>query len=123
MINKTPSTYGPAEQDKFFISPSLGSTPNVSSNVNAVSSTGGLRPHTGLLTPISVPGTSHTSGIPIQQQNHASKSGSIITGNPLRPPPSTGYHSAIPTSNVSDGFDTLCFTQSNYIKNRLNSSL
>lgn len=104
MMNKNPSTYGPAEQDKFFISPSLGSSANVSSNVNSVSSAGGLRPHTGLLTPISVSGASHPSGIPIQQQNHASKSGSIITGNPLRPPPSTGYHSAIPASNVSSVF-------------------
>lgn len=104
MMIKNSNSYGPAESEKKIISPSLGSSPNVSSNVNSVSSAGGLRPHTGLLTPISVSGASHPSGIPIQQQNHASKSGSIITGNPLRPPPSTGYHSVIPASNVSGVF-------------------
>ncbi|EFX73359.1 hypothetical protein DAPPUDRAFT_227122 [Daphnia pulex] len=101
MINKNSNAYGTTEQEKIFISPSLGSSPNVSTNVNSVSA-GGLRPHTGLLTPISLPGASHPSGIPIQQQNHASKSGSIITGNPLRPPTSAGYHSAIPASNAQN---------------------
>ena len=101
MLNKTSTPYGAAEQEKFFISSSHGPSSG-SSSLGSTSSTGGIgRSHTGLLAPIPVPGVSHQSGIPIQQQNHA-KSGSIITGNPLRPPPSTGsYHPDIPASHVS----------------------
>lgn len=102
MLGKNPSTYGSTEQEKYFISPSHGSASNVSSNAGGAQSASGLRPHAGLLAPIPVQGTSHPSGIPIQQQNHTSKSGSIITGNPLRPPPSSGsYHSVAPAPNVS----------------------
>ncbi|XP_057373083.1 trithorax group protein osa-like isoform X1 [Daphnia carinata] len=102
MLGKNPSTYGPTEQEKYFISPSHGSASNVSSNASGAQSAGGLRPHAGLLAPIPVPGASHPSGIPIQQQNHT-KSGSIITGNPLRPPPSTGsYHSATSAPNAQN---------------------
>ena len=98
MMSK-PNNYGATEQDKFFISSSHGPTPG--SSVGSASSAGGIgRPHAGLLAPIPVPGVSHPSGIPIQQQNHT-KSGSIITGNPLRPPPSTGsYHPTSPASHV-----------------------
>lgn len=101
MLGKNAGSYGPTDQEKYFISPSHGSASNVSSGGGAPSA-GGLRPHAGLLTPIQVPGSAHPSGLPIQQQIHTSKSGSIITGNPLRPPPSTGsYHPSTPASNVS----------------------
>lgn len=103
MLGKNPSTYGSTEQEKYFISPSHGSASNVSSNAGGAQSASGLRPHAGLLAPIPVQGTSHPSGIPIQQQNHTSKSGSIITGNPLRPPPSSGsYHSVAPAPNAQN---------------------
>lgn len=99
MMTKNASAYGASEPDKFFISSTHGPSASGSSNAGSTSSVSGLRSHTGLLAPIPGPG-SHPSGIPIQQQNHA-KSGSIITGNPLRPPPSTAsYHPTISASHV-----------------------
>ena len=88
-MNKTNSSYGSSDQDKFMYS--------ASSNPSGSGSTSSIRPHPGLL---SAGGPSHPSGIPIQQQNHGSKGGgSIITGNPLRPPSSSAsYHNAIPVS-------------------------
>ena len=90
-MNKNSSGYGPSEQEKFFLSHG----PAGSSNSGS-SSSGGLRPISGgLLAPISMTGVSHPSGIPIQQSNHG-KSGSITSGHPLRPPPSTAsYHATV----------------------------
>lgn len=97
IMTKNTGPYGSSEQDKFHISPH-GSNPSGSSSSGAAPSPSGIRSHSGLLAPIPVPGASYQSGIPIQQ-NHA-KSGSIITGNPLRPPPSTTYPN-ISASHVS----------------------
>lgn len=101
IMSKAANAYGPNEQEKYFISNAHGSSQSGSSNTNSGPSSSSLRPHAGLLASVAVPGASHSSGIPIQQQNH-SKSGSIITGNPLRPPPSTGsFHVTTPASHVS----------------------
>ena len=104
LISKNSSGYGSSDQEKFFMS-SHGPLPPGSGSSGSTQSSSGLRPHSGgLLAPISIPGQSHPSGISIQQSSHG-KSGSITSGLPLRPPPSTAsYHTTVSASHVSHNF-------------------
>lgn len=98
LMSKSSNYPGSSEAEKFYMS-AHGPAPAGSSSVTSSSSVG-LRPHAALLAPIGPPGSSHASGISIQLSNHA-KSGSITSGHPLRPPPSTGpYHTTIASSHV-----------------------
>lgn len=98
-MSKNSSSYGPSEQEKFFLS-SHGPAPSGSSSGSgggnsSSSSSSGLRPHGGLVTPVPLTGASHPSGIPIHQPSHG-KGGSITSGHPIqhpqRAPPSTANH-------------------------------
>ena len=98
-LMKNPSPYGAPEQDKFYLSshgpPQSGSSVSGSNPPNS-----GMRPHVSHLAPISGPGSSpHPSGLPIQQTS-LGKSGSITSGHPLRPPPSTAYHTSVSVPHV-----------------------
>ena len=106
LMNKSSSGYGSSEQEKFFMASHGSLAPAGSSNSGPPqSNSGGLRPHSGgLLAPISMSGQSHQSAIAIQQSNHG-KGGSITSGLPLRPPPSTAsYHTTVSASHVSTSF-------------------
>ena len=102
LMGKSSSAYGaPPDQEKFYLSSHgpPGQAPG-SSVGGSNPSASGLRPHVTLLAPITGPGgSSHPCGIPIQQSSHG-KSGSITSGHPLRPPPTTSYHTSVSVSHV-----------------------
>ena len=95
LLAKSSGAYGPSEQEKFYL-PSHALPPQSSvSGPGPSMSSGALRPHGTLLVPITGPAGSHQqSGMPIQQSGHAKLGGSITSGHPLRPPPTTVYHTA-----------------------------
>jgi len=105
LISKSSSGYGSSDQEKFFMSSHGPLPPPGSGSSGSAQSSSGLRPHSGgLLAPISIPGQSHQPGIAIQQSSHG-KSGSITSGLPLRPPPTTAsYHTTASGSHVSHFF-------------------
>jgi len=112
LMGKSSSAYGaPPDQEKFYLSSHgpPGQAPG-SSVGGSNPSASGLRPHVTLLAPITGPGgSSHPCGIPIQQSSHG-KSGSITSGHPLRPPPTTSYHTSVSVSHTQS--PRLLYTQS-----------